>query len=98
MQDEEVKALAGHDKPKAVEHMFNRLLWLKFHEIMERLDPPALDDERVGDMLSRALEAGDDEAQTLMTDEGRDSVMQAARDVVDKLLAEDNGEAPPIGE
>lgn len=94
MQDEEVKALAGHDKPKAVEHMFKRLFWLKLHEIMERLDPPALDGEKVGDMLSRALEAGDKDTQYLTTEEGRESVRQEARELVDKLLADDNGEAP----
>ena len=63
MHDEELKALASHDKPRAIDHMFNRLLWLKFHEIMQRLDPPARDDDKVGNMLSRALEAGDDEAK-----------------------------------
>ena len=94
MYDEEVKALASHDKTKAVEHMFNRLIWLKMHEIMQRLDPPAQDGELVGDMLSRATAAGDEEAQYLVTDAGRESLMQEARDVVDKLLATDDGGTP----
>ena len=94
MHEEEIKALARHDKPKAVEQMFNRLLWLKVYEIMQRLDPPAQDTEKVGEMLSRALEAGDKEAQYLMTDTGRECVMKEARSLVDKLLAEDDGGSP----
>lgn len=88
LHEEELKALAVHDKPKAIEHMFNRLLWLKVHEIMERLDPPASDDETVGDMLSRAKDAGDADAERLMNDEGRSQVMQEARIFVDGLLDE----------
>lgn len=87
MHEEELKALARHDKARAVEHMFNRLLWLKLHEIIQRLDPPARDDETVEHMLSRAKDGGDADAQLLLTDSGREDVMQEARDLVDKLLA-----------
>lgn len=87
MHEEEFKTLARHDKPQAVEHMFNRLLWLKVHEIMQRLDPPATDDETVEHMLTRAKDGGDADAQLLLTDSGRELVMQEARDLVDKLLA-----------
>lgn len=87
VHEEEFKALARHDKPKAIEHMFNRFLWLKVHEIMQRLDPPATDDETVEHMLSRARDAGDADAQLLLTDSGREDVIQEARDFVEKLLA-----------
>lgn len=92
LYEEELKALAASDKPKAIEHMFNRLLWLKVHEVMQRLDPPASDDETVGDMLSRAKKAGDADAERLMSDAGRNQVMQEARVFVDGLLAGDGGQ------
>jgi len=94
LHEEELKALAEHDKPRAVEHMFNRLLWLKLHTIMQRLDPPAEHDDTVEHMLTRAHEAGDTEAQDLMTDTGREKVRQEAEVFVDKLLAEDDDGMP----
>lgn len=59
--------------------MFDRLLWLKLHEIMQRLNPPAQEDETVGDMHSRALAAGVDDARHLMMDASREDVMREAR-------------------
>jgi len=63
----------------------------KIVAITQRLDPPPESTETVEQVLSRAVEAGDSEAKDLVTDAGRESVRQEARDVVENMLAEESG-------
>lgn len=79
------------EKEAAVERTFYALALRKIDEITARLDPPPTQDETIEEVLSRALEAGDEEARRLVSEEGRESLMETAREMVSDMAgAEDS--------
>lgn len=91
MNAEEIRKLAGRNKKKAIENVYERLLLRKIVDITQRLTPPPESTQTVEQVLARAVEAGDSEAQELVTDAGRESLRKDASEAVENLLAEDNG-------
>jgi hypothetical protein len=94
MNPDELKKLANQNKDEAIEQIFNRILLQKIVDITQRLVPPPDSTQTVEQVLARAVEAGDSEAQELVTDAGRESLRKGACEAIETLLAEDDGEVP----